>query len=88
MKLILKFDGYEERDEFNDAVNGGKYKSQVEEIWQCLFRGRHKHGYNDDLINQLLGIHNADDADTPEQIACNALMDRLELLYHDIVKDN
>ena len=70
MKVTLEFDGHEEREDYEDALNGSKYKSQVEDVWQHLFRPRHKHGYNDAELNTLL-----------ENDCCDKLMDKLEEIY-------
>jgi hypothetical protein len=43
MKAILEFDRYEDGDEFDDAVNGGKYHFILYEMDEWL-RGRIKHG--------------------------------------------
>lgn len=70
MKVMLEFDGYEEREQYEDAINGWKYKNRIEEIWQQVFRPRHKHGYVDKRINELL-----------EDSKCDELMNLLEELY-------
>ena len=45
MKAILEFDRYEDGDEFDDAVNGGKYHSALCEMDEWL-RGQVKYGDN------------------------------------------
>lgn len=75
-KAILEFNLPEENEEFNHATNGSKYKNQIEELWQHMFRPRHKHGYINDRINELL--KNED---------CNELMDLLESVYHEVTSE-
>lgn len=53
MKATLSFDMYEEKEAFNDAVNGGKYKAALEEIWQQVFRPAFKHGYSKAGLTEL-----------------------------------
>ena len=43
MKAKLEFDLPEEREEFNDALNGTKYLCQIEEVWIKVFRKRLKY---------------------------------------------
>lgn len=57
-----------------------KYKEAFEEVWQKLFRPRHKHGYNVKNISDIL------DEETEDGPA-NKLMDELEKLYHEIQRD-
>jgi hypothetical protein len=45
MKSTLTFNLPEEQEEFQNAVSGGKYKDQIEQIWQEVFRPAFKHGY-------------------------------------------
>ena len=87
MKVILEFDGNEEREEINDALKGGEYKSKLDEMWQQMFRPRHKHGYNDKDINDLLGAHISDEEMEPAHTACCRLMDELEKIYHRVVDE-
>ena len=44
MKAILNYNLPEEREEFETALNGWKYKLTLDEMWDVLFRPRHKHG--------------------------------------------
>lgn len=87
MKVILEFDGDTERDELETALKGWKYKYRLDGIWDGLFRGRHKHGYLDDRINNLLGIHEEGEG-TEAQKKCNELMDILEQKYREILHDD
>jgi len=76
-KGILEFDLTEEREEFDDAVNGWKYKSRIDDIWQKVWRPRHKHGYNNERLNALCEIPEVDEA-----------IDILEKIYQDTVGDD
>ena len=73
MKVTLEFDSFENAEELEDAMNGSRYKLTLEEMWDKIFRPRHKHGYNDPELNKLL-----------ESEECSQLMDKLEKLYLDI----
>ena len=77
MKANLQFNLPEETEEFNAAVNGKKYKDQVEAVWSQLFRPRYKHGYANPVINLLLSGESDEDP-------CNKLMTELEKLYREI----
>jgi len=87
LKITIEFDGYEEREDLNDALKGGEYKSKLDEIWQELFRPRHKHGYSDSDINNLLGLHVSEEEMQATHIACNALMDAIEKIYQRVVSE-
>lgn len=87
MKVILEFDGYEESEEMHLAINGSKYKSQLEELWQEMFRPRYKHGYNDAEINTLIGYDVSEKDEQAAHIACNQLMDKLEAIYQKITNN-
>ena len=52
-KVILEFNLPEEREAFEDATKGSEYKWALEDIWDKVFRPRHKHGYNDPILNNL-----------------------------------
>lgn len=67
---VLIFDMETHRDEYEDAINGWKYRSRIDDIWNEVFRPRHKHGYGNSRINELL-----------EKPECDELMDLLEDLY-------
>ena len=56
MKVILEFDKFEESEELDDALNGTKYRAQVEEMWNVLFRPLNKHGYPDERLNELCDV--------------------------------
>ena len=84
MKAYLIYDIPAESEEFNHAVNGGRYADMLEDMWNLLFRGRHKHGYNDAIINELLGENVPEDQETDAHRACHLLMERLEIIYRDI----
>lgn len=53
-KATLSFNLPEEREEYEDAINGTKYKIQIDDTWNALFRPYYKHGYSDPEINELL----------------------------------
>lgn len=77
MKAILEFNLPEEREEHTEALNGWKYKLQLDEVWDKVFRPAYKHGYLDDEINKLL-----------EDEKCDKLFDKLADLYREVIKDN
>jgi hypothetical protein len=54
MKAILEFNLPEEKEEYFDALNGQKSAVAFTEVWDKLFRPRHKYGYGDDRINELM----------------------------------
>lgn len=54
MKGTLSFNLPEEREEFETAVNAGKYKYALWEIAQQVFRPARKHGYSEQHIQELL----------------------------------
>lgn len=84
MKVVLEFDPYEDRDALEDALHGGEWKEKFESVWQEIFRPRHKHGYQDKDINDLLGLHSSEEELTQSQKDCNALLDLIETLYQNI----
>ena len=88
MKAKLVFSLPEETTEFNNAVNGGRYADMLEDMWNLLWRPRHKHGYQDAIINELLGAEVPEDQETDAHRACHLLMDRLELIYQHIKSDD
>ncbi len=76
-KVILEFDSHEDAEELENCMNGGRYKSQLEDIWGVVFRGRYKHGYDNPRLNELI-------ESSPE---VNEAMDILEKLYQEVVGD-
>ena len=48
MKSTLEFDLPEERDELNDALNGGKYKARIDTLYDDVFRPHIK--YNKPIL--------------------------------------
>jgi hypothetical protein len=76
MKSQLIFELPEEQEAFDDAVNGTKYKDQIEEIWQRVFRPAYKHGYSHERLNEL--------ANSEEGYE---LIGLLADIYRDIVND-
>ena len=81
MKGKLVFNLPEEQEEFEAATKGMHYKGQLDEIWHIFFRPRHKHGFQDAGINKLLGLDVSEEDETQSHRDCNALMDRLEIIY-------
>jgi len=86
-KVILEFDSCSEHEELDAALNGGKYKNQVDDIWQQLFRPRWKHTYVNGRLNFLLGLDREEEEMTQAQKDCNEVMDMLEALYREIKND-
>jgi hypothetical protein len=74
MKGTLEFNLPEEREDFQVAQDGWKYKLAMEEVWDRIFRPRHKHGYGKE-IDELL-----------KKEECDKLMDHLEGVYREIVR--
>ena len=74
MRAILEFQLPEEQEEFESAVNGADYKDKLDEVWDKLFRPRHKHGYNNDVLNEL---------DDDEKVS--KAIDLLEEIYKEII---
>lgn len=76
MKAILEFNLPEEREEHEDALNGVKYKCQLDEIWDKVWRPYLKHGYSNSRINELL-----------QKEECEELFNLLMNLYREQVDD-
>ena len=75
-KGILQFKLPEHEHEFKCAINGELYKSQIEDVWQILFRPRHKHGFDNVRLTELLNGEHGD--------AIGEYLDILEDLYFEI----
>ena len=54
MKATLEFDLPEDREEHEDALNGTKYKGQLDEVWNQVFRPHRKHGYSNQELQKLI----------------------------------
>ena len=54
MKVTLEFDGNEEREEYETALNGWKYKSILFDLTQ-LIRQHEKGWHNEELNSDSLG---------------------------------
>jgi hypothetical protein len=67
-------------------ANAFTYKDAFEQVWERLFRPRHKHGYTSETINDILKINTLSD-DTCSSTNANVLMDTLEQEYQAIRKD-
>lgn len=75
-KLTLTFTLPEETEEALVAQHAYDYKYAFEKVWEELFRKRHKHGYGDPLMDELV--------DTPDG---QKLMDKLEEFYFEINRE-
>ena len=53
MKVILEFDGSEEQEEYNNAINGWKYRAIVNDIRQMI---RSKEKYTEEEIRQMVNV--------------------------------
>ena len=73
-KITIKYDLPEEREEFDAAHKGMDYKIALDDIYDKLFRPRHKHGYPDSRLDKLCNNRNVSKA-----------IDILEQMYRDIV---
>lgn len=75
-KVILQYNLPEEREELKDAQNGTRNQIKLDDIWEQIFRPRHKHGYSDEELTKLVNTK------TGEKI-----MDKLEEIYRQIVNE-
>lgn len=93
MKATLSFNLPEERDEFETAVNAGKYKGALWEISQRVFRPARKHGYGDSGIQMLLDKADVCTVplkfgeDTYEVGVGTELVSQLEKLFYEILQE-
>lgn len=78
MKAILEFTLPEEREEYEDAVNGSKYRYQLNEVWEKVFRPFYKYGYEDEKLNEIFERFGEDSYE---------LIDRLSEIYRSVVRD-
>lgn len=76
MKAILEFSLPEEQEEHDDALNGTKYKCQLGEVWDKVFRPRHKHGYNNSILDTFMETNGG-----------QVVMDELEQLYREVLNE-
>lgn len=53
MKVKLEFQLPEEMEEYESAMNGSRYKYQLDEVWERLLRQPFKHGYRDQELQEL-----------------------------------
>jgi hypothetical protein len=74
MKATLEFSLPEDQDEFKNAVDGWKYKSAMDDVWDELFRPRWKHGYSDQTLEDLRKNESVETA-----------IDMLEKMYKEIM---
>jgi hypothetical protein len=73
MRATLSFNLPEEQEEFKLAVDAAKYSCMWDDVWSRIFRPRHKHMYNNPVINKLLELEE-----------CHQLMDELEKIHQEI----
>lgn len=76
MKAILEFNLPEEREEFELAQKGLAYKHQLDEVWDKVFRPRHKHGYGNKILDKFMNTERG-----------QSIMNELESIYQDILKE-
>jgi hypothetical protein len=76
MKGILEFSLPEEAEEYNDAINGSRYKYALDEVYEQVFRPSRKHGYSDLEINELL-----------KNEKCKLLIEKLIDIYLEVKGD-
>jgi hypothetical protein len=77
MRATISFNLPEESEEHLDALNGTKYKYQLDEVWNKVFRPRHKHGYNNIALNEFI-----------ETDSGQLIMDELEKLYREAINED
>lgn len=92
--MIKKFDNENDAIEF---LKGERYKNAIDEMWLTVFRPRHKHGYNDKELNDLLGMSWSFEPNEIEtktftynelQDKIHLVVDKLEELYREVIRDN
>lgn len=74
MKVTLEYNLPEEHEEYALAMEGARNKGKLEDLWEQIFRPRHKHGYPNQELHKLINSKNG-----------NKLMDLLEEIYKGIV---
>lgn len=79
MKGIIEFNLPEDREDFQLAQNGWKYKNQIEEIWEKVFRPYRKHGYSNDYLNKII--------DQNPEIA-GIIIESLIDIYHEVINED
>lgn len=95
MKATLSFNLPEERDEFETAVNAGKYRSALFEIAQRVFRPARKHGYPDAKVQNLLNKADETTVAIMDDGNCKLydgyvgteLISQLEKLFYEILQE-
>lgn len=93
MKATLSFNLPEEKDEFDTAVNAGKYKAALWEISQRVFRPARKHGYADARIQSILDRANTMSAPSMDGYTEDVvdlgteLIGQLEKLFYEILQE-
>lgn len=93
MKATLSFNLPEERDEFETAVNAGKYRSALWEVMQRIFRPARKHGYSNMRIQTLLDTTDSVkvpsmDGYTEDAVGAGTeLVAELEKLFYEILQE-
>lgn len=74
----MRFKMPEQREEFENAHNGSKYRAQVDDIWDKVFRPFYKHGYGDSEFDKLL--------DKNHEVA-SEIFEKLSDIYHKILRE-
>ena len=80
-KISIEFNLPEDREEFNNAINGSNAVAAIFEIRNEIFRPIRKHGYSDSAISEVLKKLEKGEA-TPEEF-----MAELERKFNDILED-
>ncbi len=98
MKASLTFNLPEESEEHQDAINGSKYKYQLDEVGNHVFRPARKHGYPDTRIQKLMEAldtladkHGAEVGLVPNEWGSTPggteLISMLEALFYEVKND-
>lgn len=53
MKAILEFNLPEDTEDFKVAQKGMEYKLALEDVWNEVFRPNFKHGYSNEVLQEL-----------------------------------
>ena len=94
MRATLSFNLPEEQEEFNTAVNAGKYKVALWDIGQEVFRPARKHGYPEvdiqrciDYLDSLADAAAAAEG-TEAKYSGTELVSMLEDLFYKVLENN
>ena len=80
-KISIEFNLPEDREEFDNAINGSSAMAAISEIRNEIFRPIRKHGYSDTGISEVLKKLEKGEA-TPEEFVAE-----LERKFNDILED-